>query len=38
MPSGRYESLGAFARIRELLELALESDYDVTPAIPPVQI
>ena len=29
------ESLGAFARIRELLELALESDYDVTPAIPP---
>ena len=28
------ESLGAFARIRELLELALESDYDVTPAIP----
>lgn len=32
------ESLGAFARIRELLQLALESDYDVTPAIPPVQI
>jgi ATP-binding cassette subfamily B protein len=30
------ESLGAFARIRELLELALESDYDVTPVIPPI--
>lgn len=29
------ESLGAFARIRELLELALESDYDVAPAVPP---
>lgn len=27
------ESLGAFERIRELLEIALESDYDVTPVI-----
>ncbi|MBC2149769.1 lasso peptide biosynthesis B2 protein [Listeria booriae] len=28
------ESLGAFARIRELLDIALENDYDVIPATP----